>query len=347
MVQRVLLTGCNGFVGSHILDQLLAKGISVRGVVRSQAKAQQVLSDFPTHGKQLDFGIVPDISAPGAFEEVVKSEPPFDTVIHTASPFLYRAIKDNTEFFNPAIKGTTEIMKSIKAHAPSVKRVVLTSSCAAVVDFFADPYASPKKIYTEEDWNPTTMEKALGGTANNAYQGSKKFAEMAGWDFIKNEKPDFDLVTLTPPMIYGPLRHTIENTKELNQSNGRIYKLFIDTSKDVALPPNDMHVYVDVRDVASAHIQAATLPEASNQRFILCAGQIGSQEISDMLRKNLPELMERTPIGKPGVSSLPATAYMCSSAKAQKVLGLVFKSKEETFVELAKQLLDIEKKGEK
>jgi nucleoside-diphosphate-sugar epimerase len=88
MVQRVLLTGANGFVGSHILDQLLAQGFSVRSIVRSQAKAQQVLSDFPNFGSRLDFGIVPDITAPGAFDEVVKSSPPFDTVIHTASPFL-------------------------------------------------------------------------------------------------------------------------------------------------------------------------------------------------------------------------------------------------------------------
>ena len=88
MAQRVLLTGANGFVGSHILEQLLLRGLSVRAVVRSQSKAVQVLSDFPNFGSQLDFGIVPDITAPGAFNEVVQSTPPFDTVIHTASPFL-------------------------------------------------------------------------------------------------------------------------------------------------------------------------------------------------------------------------------------------------------------------
>ena len=68
----------------------------------------------------------------------------------------------------------------MKAHAPTVKRVVITSSCAAVVDFHANPAASPKKVYTENDWNPTTLEKALAGTPNNAYQASKKFAEKAG-----------------------------------------------------------------------------------------------------------------------------------------------------------------------
>jgi nucleoside-diphosphate-sugar epimerase len=180
MTQRILLTGANGFVGSHILDQLLSHGISVRSIVRSQSKAQQVLSDFPNYGSQLDFGIVPDITAPGAFDQAVQSTPPFDGVIHTASPFLYRVISDNREFLDPAIKGTLEILKSVKAHAPTVKRVVITSSCAAIIDFSAPTVTTPPKVYTEEDWNPTTWDGALTGTPNNAYQASKKFAELSG-----------------------------------------------------------------------------------------------------------------------------------------------------------------------
>ena len=76
----------------------------------------------------------------------------------------------------------------------------------------------------------------------------QKIAEyLKAWDFIKTEKPNFDLVTLTPPMVYGPIRHSISSPKELNESNSRIYKLFIDSKKDSELPPNGMHVYTDVR----------------------------------------------------------------------------------------------------
>lgn len=180
MTQRVLLTGANGFIGSWVLDSLLKKGFSVRAVVRSQSKADQVLSDFSTYGSRLDFGIVPDITSPGAFDEVVKSSPPFDIVIHTASPFLYKVISDNREFLDPAIKGTLEVLKSVKKNAPSVKRVVLTSSCAAIINFAGASVTHPQKVYTEDDWNPTTWESALTGTQNNAYQASKKFAELAG-----------------------------------------------------------------------------------------------------------------------------------------------------------------------
>lgn len=106
MAKRVLLTGCNGYLGSHILAQLLAQGYSVRGIVRSQAKADQVRKDFPKAEEFLDFGVVPDITASGAFDEVIIADPPFDAVVHTASPFLYKAAADNEkDFLLPAVKG--------------------------------------------------------------------------------------------------------------------------------------------------------------------------------------------------------------------------------------------------
>jgi nucleoside-diphosphate-sugar epimerase len=92
MSQHILLTGANGFIGAHILSLLLKNGHSVRAVLRSKAKADQVLADFPTFGSKLDFGIVPDITSPGAFDVAVQSDPPFDIVIHTASPFLCASI---------------------------------------------------------------------------------------------------------------------------------------------------------------------------------------------------------------------------------------------------------------
>lgn len=67
------------------------------------------------------------------------------------------------------------------------------------------------------------------------------------WEFIEKEKPNFDLVTLTPPMVYGPIRHSVKSVKDLNQSNSRIYENFINSTKDAELPPNGMHVYTDVR----------------------------------------------------------------------------------------------------
>ena len=139
-LNRVLLTGANGFVGSNILKLNLADHpkTHVRAVVRSDAKARQVRSDFPTAGPtRLSFAVVPDITTPGAFDhafETTSADMPFDAVIHTASPFLYKAIGSNIEFVEPAVKGTTEILKAARTNAPDVKRVVITSSFAAIFD---------------------------------------------------------------------------------------------------------------------------------------------------------------------------------------------------------------------
>ncbi|OCL12100.1 NAD(P)-binding protein [Glonium stellatum] len=343
---RVLLTGANGFVGSHILSQLLGANLSVRAVVRSQSKADAVRADFPS--TSLDFAIVPDITAPSAFDEALKSTPPFDAVIHTASPFLYRAVSNNHEFLDPAIKGTTEILRGIqRVAAQSVKRVVITSSFAAIGAF--GQYDDANKTYTSADWNPTTLEAALATTdLGAAYRASKKFAEKAAWDFVATEKPAFDLVVLNPPMVYGPLRHTVASPAELNESNARIYNLFVALANtvDSPLPPNGLPLYVDVRDLAYAHLRALQVPEAANTRFLVTAGLVSSQQIADIVRAEVPELQARTPKGTPGVKGLPDAAFTADASPVQKVLGVTFRPMKETFSDLAKQLVGIEKAQE-
>ncbi len=348
MSQRILLTGANGFLGSHILSQLLEQGHFVRAIVRSQPKADQILHDFSAHASQLDFHLVPDMAIPGAFDEAVQSSPPFDIIIHTASPYLFSAVSKNTDLIDPPIRGTVELLKSARNFAPTVKRIVYTSSTAANINFFVPPVSSPKKIYTEEDWNPVTKQEALEMDSYTAYRGGKTFAEQEAWKFMETTpQPTFDLITICPPLIYGPLRHTVKSVRDLNESNLGFYNLFVNSKKDVPLPSVGFHVYVDVRDLAEAHILAAfsTNPAVSNQRFNISAADIPEQFICDMLRSNFPELEERTPLGQPGKDNLEEGIYGISNEKAGKLLGVKYRSKEETFVELARQLLELEKRN--
>lgn len=87
---RVLLTGGSGFIAAHCLDVLLKRGHSVVTTVRTHGKADNIKAAYPEYGKdKLDFAIVPDIADPKAFDEAVVSDPPFEAVLHTASPFHF------------------------------------------------------------------------------------------------------------------------------------------------------------------------------------------------------------------------------------------------------------------
>lgn len=90
----------------------------------------------------------------------------FDYVVHTASPYSFKVEDPVRDFLDPAIKGTTGILKSVKNHAPTVKRVVITSSSAAIIN--------PKKhekVYDESKWSPITWDDAL--QPQFTYPGSK------------------------------------------------------------------------------------------------------------------------------------------------------------------------------
>jgi nucleoside-diphosphate-sugar epimerase len=103
---------------------------------------------------------------------------------------------------DPAVIGTTGILKSIKKSAPSVKRVVITSSFAAIVDPGKGNW--PGHVYSEDDWNPITHEEAQE-SPQAGYRASKTFAEKAAWEFLDKEKPNFTVATINPPLVFGPI----------------------------------------------------------------------------------------------------------------------------------------------
>ena len=85
-------------------------------------------------------------------------------------------------------------------------------------------------------------------------------------------------------------------------------------------------------------------PAAANQRFIITAGRLGTQRIADILRATVPSAAERVPRGEPGTDNLPGENYKIDNSKSKEILGLEYTSAEETFGDLGKQLLEIEKR---
>lgn len=194
----VLVTGASGYVGAHVFHTLLQKSYRVRGTVRSQEKARQLREDFAKYQSQIeDLVIVQDIAKDGAFDDAVKG---VDYIIHTASPFHFN-IKDNrADMLDPAVKGTNSLLAAAKLQK-QIKRVVITSSFASIQDLSKGD--RPGYTYTEADWNPVTWQEACTSDIPIVvYCASKKFAELAAYKFLQEEKPDFDITTICEFCIY-------------------------------------------------------------------------------------------------------------------------------------------------
>ncbi|KAJ5469380.1 hypothetical protein N7539_008998 [Penicillium diatomitis] len=259
---HVLVTGSTGFIGAHVVDNLLAKGFRVRGATRSASKGEQMKAVRPQYASLLEFVTVQDFSHIGVFDAVMDG---IDAVIHVASPFFYNTTDNEKDLILPAINGVKSILSASAQSGSKVRRIVLTSSFASVLDVDRNP--PPDFVYTAEHWNPLSYETAIdpGSSSVVAYRGSKKFAELAAWEFIKTNAPRFDLVTLCPPMVFGPTVHPVSSVDQLNESNAVLWSVAAGADP---LPTARVPAWVDVRDLAEAHVQALMSPGAGGKRYI-------------------------------------------------------------------------------
>ncbi|KAJ5963775.1 NAD-dependent epimerase/dehydratase [Penicillium vulpinum] len=330
---KVLLTGGSGFIAAHIIDILLQHGFDTVVTVRSEEKGNRIIEAHPEVSKKnLSYVVVKDVAKEGAFDKAIKSSPPFDYVIHTASPFHYNVQDPVKDFLDPAIKGTTGILKAIKEYAPTVKRVVITSSYAAMVNGKQHP-----KVYSEKEWNPVTWEEAMDHS--QVYRASKTFAEKAAWAFVEKEKPNFDIATINPPLVFGPIVHYLNSLETINTSNQRTRNLIQGQMKE-KLAPTGNFLWVDVRDVALAHVKAIEVPEAGGERFFVTAGFFSNKELADIARETHPQLESKLPPAD-SPSDFPENIFGIDNTKSQKILGLDYRPLKQTISDTIDSLLAV------
>lgn len=172
----------------------------------------------------------------------------------------------------------------------------------------------------------------------NGYRASKTFAERASWDFVEKEKPNFTLATMCPPLVLGPIVHYLQNLDNLNTSNQRIAAIMSGKCKE-AMPATGTFIWVDVRDLALAHVKAAELPEAGNKRFFVTAGYFSNEEIADIIRENYPALKDQVPVkGTKGGEYPEGGVYKYDNSRTREVLGIQFTGLKESIVDTVKSL---------
>ena len=335
--QTILVTGANSYVAGHVIRVALEKGYHVRGTVRSEGSTAKVRANFAAYGSKLTFGIVPDITKPELYEAgFANPTTPITGVINVAAPFVLKSDDNRRDLLDPAVGGARAILEATKRYGPNVRRVVNTSSFAAIVDL--DQGYRPGYTYTEADWNPMTYDQAATADAVSAYCASKGLAERAMWDWLAAEKPRFSLATINPPWVFGPHVRDVTDTKHLNESSNVLYQLL--GAKEV--PAIDFAGFADVRVVADAHIAAFEKEEAGGERFLV-GTHFDYQSAVDEARVAIPELDGRLPVGVPGAGKT-AEVYAVDGSKAERVLGIKYISIRDSMKDSFAQLLEAEKR---
>lgn len=209
---------------------------------------------------------------------------------------------------------------------------MITSSFAAILNL--NRKAPPYFTYTAEDWNPLTYEEAIDPATDAviAYRGSKKFAELEAWNFVKEKKPSFDITTLCPPMTFGPVVHPVSNVEHLNESNAMLWQV----AKGGSLPAARVPFWVDVRDLAEAHVEALLKPEVGNKRYVVAAPQRYSYGLAtNIVARNFEGLKDKISTeGQPVDES-----HGLDGETAAQELGIQYRTFEETVVDLVSQAM--------
>ncbi len=335
---KILISGATGFIAGHVIERLLEKGHEVVGTVRDPSNADKVehLTRMKGADKRLEL-VQADLTDEQPFSDTVD----VDVVLHMASPYIVNVKDPARDLVRPAVEGTLSMLRAA-ATSDRVKRVILTSSMASITDEPDD------RTLTEKDWN---TESSLN---RNPYYYSKAQAERAAWEFMKSEKPGFDLVVINPFMVIGPAQ-----TAAVNTSN----QTFVDmmSGQYPAIMALDWG-FVDVRDVADAHIAAMEASEAEG-RYICASANMTMAEATDLMRQEgyghtkLPSLNLTGPIGTAlmklmsysqpqGVGSYLRTHLgrhpRFSNDKIKNQLGIIFRTPQDS---LRDTLADLEKWG--
>ena len=267
--KTVLVTGATGYIASWMVKFLLEQGHTVHAAVRDKENKIKTkhLSDIASKSKGVLKFFESDLLKDGSYRKAMEN---CEIVFHTASPFIMDSRNPKTEVIDPAIKGTRNVITSVNM-IDAVKKVVLTSSVAAIYGNAEDANQVPNKTFNEEMWNHSSRPD------DGEYSYSKTQAEKEAWKLNKGQSR-WKLVTINPSFVVGPALNPFANFESkkfmLQMGNGYLR---------MGVPDVNLAM-VDVRDTAKAHILAG-FNDSAVGRFIISENSYKLIDIGKYLRK--------------------------------------------------------------
>ena len=260
-MKKVLVTGTTGFIGLHCVQQLLEKGFAVNGTLRSFDRKDEVINALSSHNTSTEHLSLfeTDLLEDKGWDEAIEG---CEYVLHVASPFVLTP--ESEDFFvKPAVEGSLRVLKLANKH--KIKKLVLTSSFAAMADTLEE-----KDSFDETDWSDPNKKNI------RSYGKSKTLAEKAAWDYMASNTPSFSLTVINPVAVTGP-----SLSKDIGTSNSIVGQMINGNVPGTA----KVHIgYVDVRDVAAAHITAMLNNQTDGERIIVFEKTLWMDEVATILR---------------------------------------------------------------
>jgi dihydroflavonol-4-reductase len=267
-----------------------------------------------------------------------------ELVFHTASPFVIGVEDPQRDLVEPAVSGTRNVLEAAK-RTPTVKRVVVTSSCAAICGDSIDLRKTKTGVFTEEDWNTTST------LDHQPYNYSKAMAEREAWK-IAETQDRWDLVTINPSFVLGPAIDPACQSESFDQITA-----YGDGQMKSGVPNMTIGI-VDVREVAEAHYKAGFTPSASG-RYIVSGTDSGFWGIAQILgaefgdrypipKKKLPKwlLWLIGPMVTDGIVTRKIVSrninlpWKADNSRSREELGINYRPMKESVTEMFQQLID-------
>jgi len=273
MEKVILVTGGTGYLGSWVVQKLLSKGYSVRVPVRNKQNKDkyshllELAKDYPDKLSLFEA----DLLSSGSFDDAAEGA---HAIIHMASPFTLRFKDAEKDLILPAVNGTRNVLNAA-SKSSTVKKVVLTSSVAAVHGDNIDLKNLGVDEFTEEHFNFSSSAK------HQPYSFSKVMAEKEAWT-LHNQQKRWKMVVINPSLVMGPSISKQSNSESLKIMEDLIAGKFSFGAPDLQFG------FVDVRDVADAHILALENDNAEG-RHILVSRVANFIELANTIEENFPQ----------------------------------------------------------
>ena len=243
-MQNSLVTGGAGFIGSHLVEALLARGDKVRVLDNFSTGKEENLTDFL---EQVEL-IRGDLLNEADLKRAVKG---MDNIFHQAAfVSVPQSLEEPDRCFEVNVTGTNRLLSISRDEG--VKRVILASSAAV--------YGENPTVPLSENINPEPL---------SPYAASKRIGEI--YAHLFTSQLDLDVTALRYFNVYGPRQNPASDYAAVIPI---FIKKLLDEEQPViygdGLQSRD---FIYVGDVVQANLLAAKSNQAQGQVINICSGQ--------------------------------------------------------------------------